>query len=158
MPIPREQLRLSPDELDVLLESAREVHVATVSPDGVPHVAPLWFVWHDGAVWLSSLIKSRRTRDLRKGSPVAICADTGTDYAELRGAVLRGRFVEAEGDPGLDRAKQRYAQKYWGDVPIPEVRSHVWLKLVPDEIASWDFRKIPAGRDKRLEARRAHEQ
>jgi nitroimidazol reductase NimA-like FMN-containing flavoprotein (pyridoxamine 5'-phosphate oxidase superfamily) len=155
VPIPREQLRLSAQELEELLRATREVHVATASPDGVPHVAPLWFVWHDGALWVTSLIKSRRTRDIRSGSPVAVCADAGTDYAELRGAVLHGRFVDASDDPGLADAKRAYAAKYWGDAPVPEVRSHTWLKLVPDEIASWDFRKIPPGRDRRLEARRA---
>ena len=155
MPIPREQLRLTRDELDELLTTTHEVHVATVSPDGTPHVAPLWFVWHDGALWLNSLIKSRRTRDIRAGSPVAVCADTGTDYAELRGAVLKGRFVEANDDPALPDVKAAFSAKYWDGTSVPEVRSHVWLKLVPDAIASWDFRKIPAGRDKRLEARKS---
>lgn len=155
MPIPRQQLRLTQEELDELLSSAHEIHVATVSPGGMPHVVPMWFVWHEGAVWTNSLIKSRRTRDLRAGSPVAVCADTGTQYEELRGVVFRGRFAEAAADPGLAGAKARYSQKYWDGVEVPEVRSHVWLKLLPDEIASWDFRKIPRGRDSRIEARKA---
>lgn len=154
MPIPREQLRLTQDELDELLSMTHEVHVATVSPNGAPHVAPLWFVWHGGALWLNSLIKSRRTRDIQAGSPVAVCADAGTEYAELRGAVLKGRFVEANDDPALPDVKAAYSAKYWNGTSLPEVRSHVWLKLAPDEVASWDFRKIPAGRDKRLEAQK----
>ena len=35
---------------------------------------------------------------------------------------------------------------------IPDLKSHEWLLVRPDNIVSWDFRKIPAGRDKRLEA------
>ena len=41
-----------------------------VGDDGVPHVVPLWFVWHDGAIWLNSLRKTRRHRHLLTGRPV----------------------------------------------------------------------------------------
>jgi hypothetical protein len=156
VPIPREELRLDPPELEKLLAEAREVHVATVSPGGVPHVVPLWFVWHDGAVWVNSLIKSRRTRDVAAGSPVAVCADTGYEYEDLRGAVLKGRFTDASADPGLPQAQGMFARKYWGGDEVPAVRSHVWMKLAPEHVASWDFRKIPAGRDKRFDQKRAH--
>jgi len=157
VPIPREQLRLEQDELDRLLAETHEIHVATVSPNGRPHVAPLWFVWHEGALWLNSLIKSRRTRDVAAGSPVAVCADAGTEYPELRGAVLEGSFVDASADPGLAGAKAAFAAKYWSGAEMPVTKSHVWLKLVPEKIASWDFRKIPRGRDPRLEVAKARE-
>ncbi|MCA1831297.1 MAG: pyridoxamine 5'-phosphate oxidase family protein [Actinomycetota bacterium] len=155
MPIPREQLRLDAPELEKLLAETRELHVATVSPDGVPHVVPLWYVWHGGAVWVNSLIKSRRTRDVHAGSPVALCIDTGFEYEDLRGAVLRGRFVDASEDSDLGAAQAQFAAKYWGGDQVPVVRSHIWMKLVPEQTSSWDFRKIPAGRDKRLDATRA---
>src|SRR5438093_12145511 len=140
MPIPRAQLRLDPPELEKLLNEAREVHVATVSPEGSPHVVPLWFVWHAGAVWVNSLIRSRRTRNVQAGSPVAVCADAGFEYEDLRGVVLRGRFLDASADPVLGEAQAIYARKYWGGDVVPPVRSHAWMKLVPENAASWDFR------------------
>jgi hypothetical protein len=35
---------------------------------------------------------------------------------------------------------------------ISDLKSHQWLRLRPDRVASWDFRKIPSGRDRRLDA------
>lgn len=157
MPIPREQLRLTQAELDELLTTAHTLRAGTVSPDGWPHVAPLWFVWHEGAIWINSLRRSRRGRDLAAGSPVALCVDMGTEYAELRGAVLYGRFEPADDHPDLPAIKVEFGAKYWGGVEVPSLRSHAWLRLVPGRIASWDFHKIPSGRDKRLEAVRDHE-
>lgn len=156
MPLPRSILRLTPEELDDLLGKTRECHVATVSPDGKPHVVPLWFAWHDGAVWLNSLIKSRRTRDIRAGSPASVCVDDGESYGELRGAVLEGRFEEVTDESTLERVREVFGAKYWGGT-IPAVRSHVWVRLAADRVASWDFRKIPQGKDARLEAMRARE-
>jgi nitroimidazol reductase NimA-like FMN-containing flavoprotein (pyridoxamine 5'-phosphate oxidase superfamily) len=156
MPIARSQLRLTPDELDDLLRTERTMRAGTVSPDGWPHVVPLWFVWHDGAIWVNNLRRSKRSRDVEAGSKVALCVDTGVQYGELRGAVLYGLFAEATGHAGLLGARRAFAEKYWGGHEVPDIRSHVWLRLEPDKTVSWDFRKIPAGRDRRLEEAREH--
>ena len=152
MPIPREQLRLTSGELEELLQTQRTLHVATVSPDGWPHVVPLWFVWREGAIWINNLRRSKRSRDVREGSPVALCVDTGVEYQELRGVVLYGRFESADEDPSLEAVKAEFARKYWKVDSIPDLKSHQWLRLRPERTASWDFRKIPSGRDRRLDA------
>lgn len=152
MPVPRSLLRLTPEELDALLAGERTAHVATVSPDGWPHVVPLWFVWLEGALWVNNLRRSRRTRNLERGSPVAVCVDAGARYADLRGAVLYGRFVAADDDPGLGAVRAAFAAKYWGGHEVGALRSHQWLRLRAERTASWDFAKIPTGGDKRLEA------
>jgi nitroimidazol reductase NimA-like FMN-containing flavoprotein (pyridoxamine 5'-phosphate oxidase superfamily) len=154
VPIPREQLRLTPEELDDLLSTIRTCHVGTVSPDGGPHVVPLWFVWHAGAVWVNNLRRTRRSRDLAAGSAASVCVDTGVEYAELRGAVLYGRFDEATDHPEISGARAAFATKYWGGYEVPDLKSHVWLRMAPERTVSWDFRKIPAGRDRRLEESR----
>jgi hypothetical protein len=157
MPIARDRLRLTDDELEELMSGARELHVATVSADGRPHVVPLWFVWHDGTVWVNNLRRSRRSRDLASGSQVSLCVDDGVQYQELRGATFYGRFVEATGDERLAAVRAQYGVKYWGGIDVPEIRSHVWLRLerdAADGLATWDFRKIPTGRDARVEATR----
>jgi nitroimidazol reductase NimA-like FMN-containing flavoprotein (pyridoxamine 5'-phosphate oxidase superfamily) len=152
VPIPRDQLRLTSDELEELLRDTRTMRVGTVSPDGSPHVVPLWFVWHDGAIWINNLRKARRTRDMAAGSKVALCIDTGHDYFELHGAVLYGTAQEVSpDDPALPVIRKAFGDKYFGGIDIPDVKSHQWLRMVPDEIVSWDFRKIPAGRDGRAE-------
>jgi nitroimidazol reductase NimA-like FMN-containing flavoprotein (pyridoxamine 5'-phosphate oxidase superfamily) len=154
VPIPREQLRLTDDELDDLCSSTRTAHCATASPEGAPHVVPLWFVWLDGEIFVNNLRRSKRSHDLARGSRVALCIDDGVAYAELRGAVFYGRFVEAGSDERLADVRRRFAEKYWGGADVPDLRSHVWLRLDREKVVSWDFRKIPSGADRRLEAGR----
>lgn len=131
------------------------MRVGTVSPDGSPHVVPMWFVWHEGAMWINNLKKARRTRDLRSGSRVALCVDTGHDYFELRGAVLYGRPEDVAPDHAeLPAVRKAFGDKYFHGIDIPTVKSHQWLRMVPETVVTWDFRKIPAGRDGRAEASR----
>jgi nitroimidazol reductase NimA-like FMN-containing flavoprotein (pyridoxamine 5'-phosphate oxidase superfamily) len=155
VPIPREQLRLTDEELAELLRDARTMRVGTVSPDGWPHVVPLWFVWHAGAIWINNLRESRRTRELQAGSKAALCIDAGEDYFELRGAVLYGTPEEVTSDdPDLPIVRKAFGDKYFGGNETPDKKSHQWLRMDPEQIVSWDFRKIPAGRDQRAELSR----
>jgi nitroimidazol reductase NimA-like FMN-containing flavoprotein (pyridoxamine 5'-phosphate oxidase superfamily) len=152
MPLPRSVLRMTPDELEDFLLRERTVRVGTVSADGEPHVAPLWYVWEDGTMYFNSLKRSRRGTDLQHGSRVSACIDAGHEYAELHGAILYGN-LEPLTDPALgERIRKRFGEKYWGGIDIPEVKSHQWFVLRPDKVVSWDFKKIPQGRDRRLEA------
>lgn len=153
MPIPREKLRLRDPDRAALLNTARTAHCATVGADGVPHVVPLWFVWHDGMLYVNSLRRSQRGRHLAAGSPVSICIDAGVEYVELHGLVTTGRF-EPETDPATLRTlRLHFGEKYWHGVEVPEVRSHDWFRLVADREVSWDFRRIAeAGGDPRLDA------
>lgn len=134
-------------ELDDFLRSERTARVATVSADGSPHVVPLWYAWLDGAMYFTSLRRSRRNSDVESGSKVAVCVDGGEEYAELKGAVLYGVLEPAEQDPQLETVRTALGDKYFKGFPVPDTKSHRWLRLRPDRVASWDFRKIPAGRD-----------
>ena len=87
---------MSDAERDEFLGAERTCRVATVGTGG-PHVAPLWFVWHDAALWLTSLNRSQRWTDLERDPRIAVVVDAGHDYLELRGVELRGR-VEAQDD------------------------------------------------------------
>ena len=58
----REQRRgrviaMSAGEVDAFLGQERTCRLATLGPDG-PHVSPVWFTWHDGALWVYSLTRS----------------------------------------------------------------------------------------------------
>jgi hypothetical protein len=47
------------------LTAARNYWVATVWPDGRPHVMPVWGMWDDSTLWFSSTVGSRKVRNLK---------------------------------------------------------------------------------------------
>ena len=155
--MPQEQRRgrkiaMTKPELDAFLTQERTCRVATAGPQG-PHLTPLWFVWDGTALWLTSLARSQRWTDLERDPRVAVLVDAGEDYAQLRGAELRGR-VEVVGevprtgapDPALAEPERLFARKYAGGGTMRHDGRHAWLRLVPDKVSSWDFRKLPGER------------
>ena len=87
-------------------------------------------------------------REQKRAPRVSVAVDAGVGYGELRGVELLGR-VEVVGDvpraepPHADTAapEQLWADKYTGGVFRPDGK-HAWLRLTPDKIVSWDFRKL----------------
>lgn len=139
---------MTPEELDEFLGGERTCRVATAAPDG-PHLTALWFVWDGTTLWLYSITRSKRWNDLSKDPRVAVLVDTGHDYNELRGAELRGR-VEVVGEvprtgqanPELVAPEQLFARKYLGVEDMFHDQRHAWLRLTPERVVSWDFRKL----------------
>jgi hypothetical protein len=74
---------MTPQEIDEFLTMQRTARVATTNGDR-PHVTPLWFIWDGGALWLYSIIKSRRWADLRNDPPVWHCRSTSAPPVDLR--------------------------------------------------------------------------
>jgi len=136
-------------EVDEFLAAMRTCRVATSGKDGRPHVVPLWFVWDSGALWLSSVVRSQRWTDLMRDPRVAVVVDAGVGYTELRGVELSGEVVPVGDvprtgtmDPVLDQVEQLFADKYTGGVKAPADGRHAWLRMTPEKLVSWDFRKL----------------
>jgi PPOX class probable F420-dependent enzyme len=143
------RIMMTPGELDAFLTTQRTCRVATVSADGTPHVSALWFLWDGSALWLYSVVRSRRWADLRHDPRVAIVVDTGEEYESLRGVELSGT-VEFVGEiprtgelcAELDAVETLFARKNFGLNAMPHDGRHAWLRLRPEKIVSWDFRKL----------------
>ncbi|MBB4893804.1 hypothetical protein FHS39_002835 [Streptomyces olivoverticillatus] len=135
-------------ELDAFLTEQRTCRVATAGPGGRPHVSALWFLWDGEAMWLYSLVRSRRWADLRRDPRAAVVVDDGLEYGELRGAELSGRALPVGDAPRtggacaeLETVEHRFAAKYFGLAAMPHDGRHAWLRLRPEAVVSWDFRK-----------------
>jgi hypothetical protein len=144
------RIAMSPAEVDEFLGATRTCRLASVGAAG-PHVTPLWFVWHEGSMWMQSLTRSQRWTDLMRDPRVAVVVDDGEEYMELRGVELRGEVatvgeiprVGAEDIPELTAVEAAFARKYLGAAEFGYDGRHGWLRLDPAKLVSWDFRKIP---------------
>jgi Pyridoxamine 5'-phosphate oxidase len=149
------RIAMTPEEVDAFLAAERTCRVATGSPSG-PHLTALWFAWSAGSLWLYSIVNSQRWTDLNRDGRIAILVDAGEDYFELRGveiqgtAAVVGEVPRTGADvPELVEAERTFAAKYFGAGPAPDQKMyhdgrHAWLRVTPEKITSWDFRKLPA--------------
>lgn len=69
------------------LHESHDFWLATVWPDGRPHLSPVWAVWDDGGLWFSAGPKSRKMRNIRAGSPATMSTEDPENPVVVEGTV-----------------------------------------------------------------------
>lgn len=67
------------------LVRSHDYWLATVWPDGRPHVMPVWAVWRDLTLWFSSSVPSRKARNLRAEPRCVMTTDDALEPVVLDG-------------------------------------------------------------------------
>jgi len=99
-----------------LLEAANIAHLATLMPDGTPHVTPVWIDLEDSTVLVNSAEGRVKVENLRRDPRVGVSvADSQNPYAAVS---IRGRVREITAD-GADEHIDAMAGKYLGEERYP---------------------------------------
>jgi PPOX class probable F420-dependent enzyme len=114
------------------VRDARNVWLATVRPDGRPHLAPVWFVHVDGRLWIGTGRSSVRVSNLRANPRASASLEDGNAPLVAEGTVV---VHEAERPPAVvDAFRGKYGWDITvevdddvGEVVLLELRPHRWL-------------------------------
>jgi nitroimidazol reductase NimA-like FMN-containing flavoprotein (pyridoxamine 5'-phosphate oxidase superfamily) len=87
----RQQIQLSSDEQAAFFRERKKAALATIDKDGFPHVVAMNYVARDGAFYMTSYAKAQKVVNIRRNPKVALMIESGDEYAELRGVMIRGR-------------------------------------------------------------------
>jgi PPOX class probable F420-dependent enzyme len=148
----RDRITLTEAEQRELLEAARVLQVASIGPDGRPHLVPMWFVHDDdGLLAFTTYGAAQKVKNLERDPRVTVLAETGTAYNELRGISIDGRAEIVRDPPRTARVLQLVGARY-GDRPRPDpdpsldpppaAYKRVTVRIHPERIRSWDHRKL----------------
>jgi len=124
-----------PEEFLDLFKKRSFAHLATLEPDGTPHVTPVW-IDYDGQYIIVNSAKGReKDRNLRERRAVALSIldpDNPYRYLALQGHVVE--ITEEGAREHIDKLAQRYrgTPKYGG--PSSQVRRI--YKIRPERIIS----------------------
>lgn len=150
----RDDIRMSEREIEAFLHEHKYVQIATLNPDGSPHLVPLWYLYHDGRVGFWTYGSSRKIKNLERDERLtALVENHRLDYETLKGVQLRGtgrivrdreavlsfgerfvdRFTELEDPERLRTAAEDIGAK------------RVVVYVEPEEIVSWDHAKLEQG-------------
>jgi PPOX class probable F420-dependent enzyme len=92
-----------------LLEKPAFAHLATLMPDGSPHVSPVWFDFDGRRLRVNSARGRRKDRNMRRDPRVALSIQDPADpyrYVQIRGRVVE--ITERGADEHIDALAHRY--------------------------------------------------
>ena len=141
----RPDIRLTADEAAAFLREHRKCALATLDPDGFPHLVAMNFAVRDGAYYMTSYGKAQKVVNIRRDPKVALMVEAGSAYAELKGVMVRGHCEILEGAEAVAEVFAWMAEDRREPRPEGASRSapkRVVLKIVPAKTVTWDHAKL----------------
>lgn len=115
---------------DPRLHSARNVWMATVRPDGRPHLIPIWFIWLNGHFYLCTGKESVKGRNLQANPNIVLSLEDGNQPLIAEGiATFHEPPYEAE-------IADAFQQKYDWDMRH-DSQYNVVVKVAPRRWLQW---------------------
>lgn len=112
------------------LAGSRYYWVATVWPDGRPHVTPVWGTWDGGAVWFSCSTRSRKCRNLEADRRCVVTTDDA-----VRPVVVEGAAERRTDRAAAERLAAQVSAKYGEEISVDFVLENALYRVRP----TWVF-------------------
>lgn len=145
----RSRVAMSDDEIIDYVDRHRTAVMASLGPDGKPHVVAMWYAVIDGVIWFETKAKSQKAQNLRRDPTLSVLLEDGETYDQLRGVSMEGRGVIVEDADALWQVGvsiwERYNGPYTDEAkPLVEfmLNKRVAVRFDVERIRSWDHAKL----------------
>jgi PPOX class probable F420-dependent enzyme len=150
----RDQVRMSDQEVSDFLAANIKVQVASLGPDGAPHLTTLFYIVRDGRLAFWTYGRSQKIRNLERDPRVSALVEGGDDYFELRGVSINGKAEIIRDDDGIFSIGSEVATRMIGadsfealgdfgrETVEKQARKRVAVVIHPEQVATWDHRKM----------------
>jgi PPOX class probable F420-dependent enzyme len=148
----RDQIAMAAAEATALLAGSRKLQLATINPDGTPHLVTMFYALIDDRIAFWTYRSSQKARNLARDPRVSCLVETGEDYFELRGVQVTGTARCVADEAGVLGIGRRIAARL-PDVPAGALEQYVTQAarkrtgfiVEPVRVISWDHRKLLPG-------------
>ena len=103
-------VQLTRNEIDEYLTNSHTVILATTRKSGEPFMAPLWYVYENGAVYLRTRARSAKAKHIERDRRVCLLVESGERWVDLKAVVMNCDAEVVE-----DEAENRRIQKMLGE-------------------------------------------
>jgi PPOX class probable F420-dependent enzyme len=142
---------MSENEVAAIVGEQKKLQLATINPDGSPHLVTMFYgLDDDGRITFWTYRSSQKAKNLERDPRVTCLIEQGEDYFDLRGVMLYGtvttltepkdvrtiggmvvrRMMDLEDDDAIAPYVEQTAAKRWGYI------------VEPGRAVSWDHRKL----------------
>ncbi len=137
--------------MEAFLAANLKVQIATIGPDGAPHLTTLFYVIEDGRLAFWTYGRSQKVVNLRRDSRITCLVEGGEDYFELQGVSISGRArlveeydeIRALGAKVADRmAGGADLGEFGAQIVAQQAHKRVGIVVEPEKVTSWDHRKM----------------
>jgi PPOX class probable F420-dependent enzyme len=137
------------DEIVTFIEQSRTATMATIGPNGLPHLVAMWYAVVDEQIWFETKARSQKVVNLRRDPGITVMIEDGRTYDALRGVSIEGQGVIVDDPEALWKVGVSVFERYTGPYtdamkPFVEImlNKRVAVRVDVERIRSWDHHKL----------------
>ena len=146
----RDQIQMTPSEMEAFLDAGRDLQVASINADGTPHLVTMWYLRDGDDLCFWTYRKSQKVVNVRRDPRITVLVATGEAYEELRGVSINGTGIVIDDLDAVLAFGEKVYEKHWGPIDNDLVREgvrvmgakRVVIRVSPVKTTSWDHSKL----------------
>lgn len=132
------------------LRSCKIARLATISPDGSPHVIPLWYLYIENRIYMATDKDSKKVRNIQRNPKVAVLFDAyeeeekfGQSSWDIKGLMIPGTAEIIESGKMYNKFFELLPLKYpvYHEEPW-EKGEAVVIEVKPEEFCDWETEDV----------------
>lgn len=131
MPSLLEEERVQQRQIEARLGREQTIWLATTRADGRPHLAPVWFIYHGGSVFICTAAGSQKMFNMERIRKATVALPNTQDVLILEGTVgfPRGNTV--------DEVARQFNDKYGWDMLQDTDADWKLAEIIPSKVLTW---------------------
>ena len=154
----RAAVAMPPGDVAAVLAGARKMQLASINPDGTPHLVTMFYGMRDTRIAFWTYRASRKARNLARDRRVTCLVEDGEDYFELRGVQVAGVVHRIDDLAGVTEVGRLIAARLpavpGGTRPpgpltdeleryvVQAAEKRAAYLVEPHRVVSWDHRRL----------------
>jgi PPOX class probable F420-dependent enzyme len=141
--------QMTPGEVSAMLAGGRKAQLATINPDGTPHLVTMFYAMRHDRLAFWTYRASRKARNLARDPRLTCLVEDGEDYFSLRGVQLTGRADRIDEPARVAQIGHLIAAglpnvptELLDDYIAQAAHKRAAYLVDPSRVVSWDHRKL----------------
>jgi len=157
VPKQRDRVQMSDAEVEATLAGNRKVQLATINPDGFPHLVTMYYTLVDGKIAFWTYRTSQKALNLARDPRISCLVESGDAYFDLRGVQIQGTALTITDPDAVLKIGQAIGEVLAGtlagesggavgaaitDYVVNAARKRYAYIVEPVKVISWDHAKL----------------
>ncbi len=126
------------------LKTQKILRLATIDGTGVPHIAPVWYMYRDDKFYVGTNTKTRKAKNIRKNPKVSFCVDVGIRSPDIIGVMGTGRAKLILKKDLVEKLARKILLRYFKDMKNKSAQqlfdqTDCIIQIIPRKVTEWKY-------------------
>jgi general stress protein 26 len=126
------------------LKTQKILRLATIDGTGVPHIAPVWYMYRDDKFYVGTNTRTRKAKNIRKNPKVSFCVDVGVRSPDIIGVMGTGRAKLILEKKIVGSLAKKILLRYFKDMKNKSAQqlfdqTDCIIQITPRKVTEWKY-------------------